>query len=284
LKVASHAHSILKCNTIDAASNPSLGWRDVQEIFSVSARHTGSAVGDPPNTFATETDGWESNGASDWNGGARHYSIDYGHGIADALAAVRLAETWLIGASAQTSANETSSVNAITPTTTAIPDNDANSVTLTFNVTDNIDIESVQLRLGFNHANPEDLRIVVTSPDGTVSTILHPMDNGTAPNITGTGWRFNSQEFRGELSAGTWTVTITDTASGNTGSVTGSSALVFFGSSDTTNDRYVYTNEFSDYASLGNRSILTDTDARRSHWPRTSISIKAPPAQSMVNH
>src|SRR5690606_8413377 len=75
-----------------------------------------------------------------------------------------------------------------------------------------------------------------------------------------TGWRYNSQEFRGESSAGTWTVTITDTVTNGTGSLAGNSTLVFFGSDETADDRYVYTNEFADYAALGTRGLLTDTD------------------------
>jgi subtilisin-like proprotein convertase family protein len=239
-------------------ANAGLGWRDVQNILVNSARHTGSAVGSPPD--ATETDAWEFNGADNWNGGGRHYSIDYGYGYVDALAAVRMAETWHIGApGVGTSANEAARSASNAHGNLAIPDNNGNSVQLQFNVADNIRVESAQLRLSFTHANPEDLRIVLTSPDGTASTILHLMDDGTAPNVTN-GWRFNSQEFRGELGAGTWTVTITDLVSGNAGSLSASSALVFFGSGNTTADRYVYTNEFSDYAGLGSRSTLTDTD------------------------
>ncbi|WP_152986795.1 hypothetical protein, partial [Pseudovibrio sp. POLY-S9] len=56
---------------------------DVQEILALSAKQ----VDDP----STE---WSTNGASTWNGGGMHYSHDYGFGLVDAHAAVRLAETW----------------------------------------------------------------------------------------------------------------------------------------------------------------------------------------------
>ena len=241
-------------------ANPSLGWRDVQDILALSARHVGSDLGGSLNV--RETDPWQFNGADNWNGGGAHFSRDYGYGLVDALAAVRLAETWgITGAAAETSVNETTSSTVITPSSVAIPDNDGNSVTLQFTVTDNIRLEDVQLRLGFTHQRVQDLDITLISPDGTVSVVYDAVSSeaGGGNSITG-GWRFNSQEFRGELSAGTWTVIIHDTASGNTGSVTGQSALVLFGSSGTTEDRYVYTNEFSDYADLGGRSTLTDTD------------------------
>ena len=37
---------------------------------------------------------WQTNGAKNWNGGGLHFSHDYGFGKVDALAAVRLAESW----------------------------------------------------------------------------------------------------------------------------------------------------------------------------------------------
>ena len=89
-------------------ANPGLGWRDVQTILASSARHVGgSNVGDPPSATAKETDGWKFNHADDWNGGGLHFSNDYGYGLVDALAAVRMAETWKItGTAAHTSANQ----------------------------------------------------------------------------------------------------------------------------------------------------------------------------------
>jgi hypothetical protein len=82
-----------------------LGWRDVQSILAYSAVNAGSAVGSAANTGApvgggfeqsTQTDGssWFWNAADNWNGGGMHFSNDYTYGLVDALAAVRLAETW----------------------------------------------------------------------------------------------------------------------------------------------------------------------------------------------
>jgi len=64
-------------------ANPELGYRDVQEILALSAKKV---------TDANTT--WQDNHAANWNGGAMHVSHDYGFGEVDALAAVRLAETW----------------------------------------------------------------------------------------------------------------------------------------------------------------------------------------------
>ena len=53
------------------------------EILAYTAKET-----DPTNA------GWHIDGAHDWNGGGLHFSDDYGFGLVDATAAVRLAESW----------------------------------------------------------------------------------------------------------------------------------------------------------------------------------------------
>ena len=73
-------------------ANPGLGWRDVQEILAHTARHVGSDVG--RRVSGHEEFGWNFNAAKTWNGGGLHHSNDYGFGLVDAWAAVRLAENW----------------------------------------------------------------------------------------------------------------------------------------------------------------------------------------------
>ena len=87
-------------------ANAGLGWRDVQSILASSARHVGSDVGG--GIAGSEHYAWDFNAAGTWNGGGQHFSNDYGYGLVDALAAVRLAETWLLGGAttAATTANE----------------------------------------------------------------------------------------------------------------------------------------------------------------------------------
>ena len=82
-------------------ANPELGWRDVQTILAASARHIGAISA--PRLVSLETRPWTFNKATTWNGGGYHFSYDYGFGLVDALAAVRLAETWT---AQSTSANE----------------------------------------------------------------------------------------------------------------------------------------------------------------------------------
>ena len=90
-------------------ANPFLGWRDVQTILAYSARHVGSQIGDPAPPVSNELNTWNYNDAVDWNGGGLHFSRDYGFGLVDAFAAVRLAETWNVGSpEVQSSGNEES--------------------------------------------------------------------------------------------------------------------------------------------------------------------------------
>ena len=73
-------------------ANPGLGWRDVQEILALTARHVGSEIGGARR--GNELYDWGFNAAKIWNSGGLHHSADYGFGLIDAHAAVRLAESW----------------------------------------------------------------------------------------------------------------------------------------------------------------------------------------------
>src|SRR5262249_29839879 len=64
-------------------ANPGLGIRDIQTILAYSST---LVDGGSPS--------WSYNGALNWNGGGLPTSATYGFGEVDALAAVRLAETW----------------------------------------------------------------------------------------------------------------------------------------------------------------------------------------------
>ncbi|MCB1493370.1 MAG: proprotein convertase P-domain-containing protein, partial [Rhodobiaceae bacterium] len=249
-------------------ANPDLGWRDVQEILAYSARHVGSAVGAVANTGApatggneqvTQTNGatWFWNGADNWNGGGLHFSNDYGYGLVDAKAAVRLAETWR---DQSTSANDV----------TASQDVDGTNITTTYSTsfttfttteTTNISIEHVYLNVDISVLDDmTDMEIFVTSPGGTRVQMI--ADTGGAQGIAvdntgftaggGFDWTFGSTAFWGEESAGDWTVQIRDDDGSASGTFTTTDVDLFFhGSAVTTNDTFIFTNEFGDYAGVG---------------------------------
>ena len=229
-------------------ANPDLGWRDVQEILAMSARQAGN----PATVSGYEKYGWTYNGASNWNGGGMHFSNDYGFGLVDALAAVRLAESWtLLG----TSANEIK-VSVSKALNTAIPDN--GSVTFQLALSQDILIDHLELTVDILHPNRGDLIITLTSPDGTTSILLNQPLNGndTGDNLL---FSFGSNAFWGELSAGTWTVTISDAAGGNVGTVK-SLNLAAYGDALTADDLYVFTNEYASFGTDPVRSTLADSD------------------------
>ncbi|WP_134494959.1 proprotein convertase P-domain-containing protein [Microvirga pakistanensis] len=139
-------------------ANPLLGWRDVQEILAYSAWNT-----DPTSA------GWITNGASNWNGGGLHVSRDYGFGLVDARAAVRLAETWT---KTSTSANEVSAAYTAA-VNQDIPDNTGASVSSSINVSNRIEIDHVEVTIDLNHTNVGDLIVELISPDGTRSRLIN---------------------------------------------------------------------------------------------------------------
>lgn len=228
-------------------ANPDLGYRDIQEILAVSSRQTDLAGG-----------GWQTNGDTHWNGGGMTFSHDFGFGIADAHAAVRIAETWT---KQQIYTNMTSTSN-FDGGSVAIPS--SGTVTTQITVNQDIEIEHAVVYLDINHARSGDLVISLISPDGTESILVDRIDNGTYTDFYGIRdgfwFDFSSVAHWGETSQGTWTLEIQDVVSGNSGTLNDWD-LQFFGSAISTDDTYTYTEDFSLFAgSLGSRATLNDTN------------------------
>jgi subtilisin-like proprotein convertase family protein len=230
-------------------ANPDLGWRDVQEILALTARHTGSAIGSGPTGY--EEYSWSFNGADNWNGGGLHFSNDYGFGLVDAFAAVEVAKTWnYIMPTPQDSGNELSA--------TAYQFGSWNvggghTETLTFDITQHVAIEDMVLNLpSLKAAEANDLTIALTSPDGTVSTLL--ADNGGAGASVTFGWEFLSRQFMDEDSYGIWTVSISDDNTKDVGSLI-SASLTAYGSPISDNSVFFYTDEFAEYYTAGRATL-----------------------------
>jgi Ca2+-binding RTX toxin-like protein len=249
-------------------ANPSLGWRDVQEILAISARHTGSAIGSAHTGWELYDQGF--NHALDWNGGGMHFDNDYGFGLVDATAAVRLAETWV---ALSTSSNEYEVTTGHQALTLAVPDNNTAGVSFHVN-SPGINVEHMELELDWspNHTWLGDLVITVTSPTGTLSYLLNREGQGALGHGSSLGlhqtlpnWVFTSNAFRDESgqtggSAGQWTVNISDRAGGDTGTIVNVD-FSLFGSAPSADDTYFYTNEYATYAGLfGHSTVLSDPD------------------------
>ncbi len=233
-------------------ANPELGWRDVQKILALSAKQI-----DDPNTQ------WQINGSNNWNGGGMHTSHDYGFGLVDAHAAVRLAETWETWQQQGVWSNEEKLFYQSGDLSQVIPDG-VGEVSHTITVTDDIELENVEVVLDLQHEQMGDMEIVLIGPDGTESVLINRP--GVAPDGNagerGYGaldrtWLTTTTNHWGGDSAGEWTLVVRDTVTGETG-ILRDWELRLYGELSDDNDVYVYTNE---YASLGEagRAILTDS-------------------------
>jgi Ca2+-binding RTX toxin-like protein/subtilisin-like proprotein convertase family protein len=224
-------------------ANPNLGYRDVQKILALSARQFND-----PNTA------WQENGANNWNGGAMHFSHDYGFGIVDAAAAVRLAETWK---EVNTFYNEKSLIAESNNSGAAIADNTILSSTFPISGPNMNNIENVEVEVDLNHMNFSDLVIKLISPSGTESILMdHPTNSVYEGKLV---FNFSSRAFLGEKVDGNWKLEITDSATGDVGYLN-SWKLKFYGElNDGKSDLYVYTDEFAKLTD-GSRGIIADTD------------------------
>ena len=229
-------------------ANPRLGYRDVHEILALTARNS------DVNNF------WVTTGTRDWNGGALRFSHDYGFGLVDARAAVRLAETWTTQAvfTNEAMVQGTSSPNL------AIPENTPDGVPSTLQVGAGVRIDRVEVDVAIQHANIGDLTITLTSPSGTTVTLFDrpgrtaTRDASTQDNINFT---FGATAFLGESSGGTWTLRAIDAAGNLVTGVLTSWTVRAYGDTATTDAMLVFTDEFATLAATETtRRTLTDTD------------------------
>ena len=237
-------------------ANPNLGYRDVQEILAYSARKI-----DPSNNI------WSYNGASNWNGGGLHYddlTHNLGYGLVDALAAIRMAETWT--SSVHTAANR-AQVTATHSVAKVIPDgggiNATASVSDAISVATAIGVERAEVTLNVTHPYVGDLSVWLFAPSGTASVFLwRPQQNALSSygtNQDNIHFTFDTVLDWGESSVGSWRLAIYDNAYGDIGTFD-SWTLNLIGKPVSADDTYIYTNEFAEAtADQAARSILSDT-------------------------
>jgi len=221
---------------LDAA--PGLGWRDVQDILARSAMGTGSLH---TGNFTSENGRWQWNGDGHWNGGGLHFSVDYGFGLLNAFSAVRMAEVWQQFAPvAATSLNELQAAAGPLDVRLALPDLAVTDYS--FTVSDSLVLEHVDLTISLTHQYFTDLRINLISPSGT-DLVLYDGSTGTSALADfGLSYMLGAEGFRGEDSAGQWTLRIRDARAQDSGTL---DAVHFagYGAARNTSDVYHYTDE-----------------------------------------
>lgn len=224
-------------------ANPTLGYRDVQEILAHSARFV-----DPADVW------WTTTNTGTWNGGGSLFSRQYGFGEVDAHAAVRLAEvyTYLHGAP-RSDAN----VKDVTASTgplsiTATPSSPA---IFTITLPDGLDLNHLDLALDASWLNPVEMSVYLTSPSGTQLALLYQPQNALrietipTPKIEALPWpahgfTMGTNAFWGETSGGVWQVQILAAEKGGGGTITGAT-LTGYGDTHSTEKKFVYTDDFA---------------------------------------
>ncbi len=214
-------------------ANPDLGYRDVQAILALSALNPKPSSG-----------GWQTNGATTWNGGGMTFSHDHGFGLVDALAATRLAETWLAtGDSARTAANEASLATGTVTVGQPIP-NGSGALTRTVSMNGDVDVEHIEVRVDITHPHIGDLVITLTAPDGTVSTLVDRPQNGAYP-LDNLNFQLATVAHWGTNSAGTWTLAVQDANANGSGGTLNNFSISLHGSQASSDDMYVFTNSWA---------------------------------------
>jgi Ca2+-binding RTX toxin-like protein len=222
-------------------ANPGLGLRDVQAILAQSAS---LPLGELSEAF-------QFNGGRHANGGGLHFSRDFGFGLVNAHKAVRLAESWFVGGFQAETALNRQKITLNTLKKTGI----GQSVTMTFRQTQAGDVEHVKLRLGLDVKDINDLRVVLTSPQGTQSVLI---DNfGKESRAFNKLLDLASRRFWGEDAVGEWSVSVSSRRSLKR--LWGGS-LTLSGGAATPDDRYVYSDEFNVLAAADPSRLLLEDD------------------------
>ncbi|HTH47510.1 MAG TPA: proprotein convertase P-domain-containing protein, partial [Candidatus Limnocylindria bacterium] len=150
------------------------------------------------------------------------------------------------------------------------------SASYPFAVTDTLVVEHVQVHLSWSHPRMADLRVTLRSPAGTVSLLHRP---GGSSSAVPDDWTYSTVHHLGESSAGTWTVAITDEATGEVGTVN-SVELILHGIpiADTDADGLDDTWEIAHFGSL-NFGPRDDPD--RDGWNNATEQLRG--SDPMVN-
>ena len=188
--------------------NSDLTWRDLKLILAASARKNDA-----------DSSGWQD-GARKYRSASDadryHFNHEYGFGVADAGAAVALAEGWT-----NAPALQSSTVNS-SGTSVRIPDapdtGDPTTVVSELTLESSMGFtEFVEVNVAFLHGSFRDLEIELESPSGAVSELAVPFDTYTDyydPFVAFVplrgAFRFGSARHLGEDPNGVWKLRVTD--------------------------------------------------------------------------
>jgi Ca2+-binding RTX toxin-like protein len=248
-------------------ANPNLGYRDIQKILAMTA-----------TSFADSNTVWKNNSSTSVNGRGMHYSEDYGFGLVDAHAAVRLAEVW----DEVNNLNNEKVLSFSNGTDLSILDKQ--TATSVINVNQDLQVEYVEIFVDLDHARLGDLVLKLISPSGTESILMNRPDKALGSPDQDLGFYDGKQTFKftfatthdyNENSRGDWKLQITDAATGEEGILLNWD-LKIHGSEDTGKDIYVFTDEYASAITLTDiDSSANDTIYATSLMTDSSINLNA---------
>jgi subtilisin-like proprotein convertase family protein len=223
-------------------ANPKLGFRDVSSILALTARKT-----DISNAS------WVQQQGTEWNLGGMHFSRDFGYGLVDAAAAIRLSESWVGGIN--TTANWVSAEGVSKTPSGPIPDNTPNGFfQATATVAQGLTIERLEVDLDLSSILPNQLKAILTSPSGTAHTLFdRPLTKAlvgeekvpTEPENAWPGvFTMGLTAFMGETSEGTWTLRLLDLVTGES-AIFNSFSVRAWGKATGPDNQYIFTDEFT---------------------------------------
>lgn len=232
-------------------ANPNLGYRDVQEILAYSSKR--AVFLDQPGVETSV------NHATDWNGGGLLTGYDFGYGNIDALAAVRLAESWqkqstvtnlqIVDGMVQQHQLSLGAGGTATATASFASDNRVEQVTVT------LDLDTQRL---------QDVRVELISPSGTASVLV---DYPPAVDMEGNPvvlpahltYTLNTVRDWGETLTGDWTLRVTNKNTGAPVTLNDWSIQAYTAAA-TTNHAQIFTDEFSTFATGDSGRLTLSSD------------------------
>ncbi|MGA9383107.1 MAG: S8 family serine peptidase [Phormidium sp.] len=183
-------------------ANPNLTARDVQHILVKTAQPT-DVIKDAFGNIQADN-GWTKNQAGYW------FNDQYGFGVIDVAKAVSMAANWTNVAAEDVIESPLQGVDD------DIPNGTGSLEPSIIKINRDLTVERVEVFLNTDHPNWADLKVVLTSPDGTQSVLAEPILENVLPvqpqekGIKVNNWKFTSVRHWGESSKGEWKLEVFD--------------------------------------------------------------------------
>lgn len=202
------------------AANGNLTWRDVKLILAATARqvdmtNSGWEIGAPRYDSATER---------------YYFNHEYGFGLLDATAAVKMGQTWTNVPALRRTGAASGDLNIAIPD----PPDSGEPATVAGSVTVDSRVEFtefVEVNVDYIHPDVKGLTIELVSPNGAVSVLRETRPDQTVyPTFTTSGqFRYGSARHLGENPSGAWTLRISDQNNDDRGGTLASWSITVYG-------------------------------------------------------